>query len=211
MKKHHRNSPFGSLFLYMGTILILASIFYAAIFFQHVPASPEPTPIPTLPSTSTPRVYSTGNPYLVCPPHSPCFLMPTLRSTPTIAYRPVTWKELVSFISDDHTNWNKYDPNYYVCLDFSTTLVENARKQNVKAWIVGVDFYNQTDGHAFVAFETTDLGVVYIEPQKDYRYVNPVVGKPLCDAVYGTTCMGIISSIEYVQCDHLHRCTKYSP
>ena len=211
MKKHHRNSPFGSLFLYMGAILILASIFYAVLFFQHVPAAPEPTPTPTHIPTTTNNLYATGNPYLACPPHSPCFLMPTVHSTPTIAYRAVAWKELVRFIEDDHTNWNKYDPDYYVCLDFSTTLVENARKQNIKAWVVLVDYYNEEFGHAFVAFETTDLGIVFIEPQGDNRYLGVEKGKPLCDSWGLYKCMGTIKSIEYDQCDHSRRCTKYTP
>ena len=134
-----------------------------------------------------------------------------LHPTQLISYRPVTWMELVSFLSDDHTNWNAYDSNYYVCLDFSIDLVESAGKQNIKGWIVGVDFYNQENGHAFVAFETTDLGVVYIEPQSDFRYIIPIVGKPLCDASTGTYCIGTISKIEYLQCDHSLNCTLFYP
>lgn len=135
----------------------------------------------------------------------------TFPPTQKTIFHPVTWMELASFLSDDHTNWSGYDPNYYACMDFSIDLVENAGKRNIKAWIVGVDFYNEEDGHAFVAFETTDLGVVFIEPQKDFRYMNPMVGKPLCDASTGTVCQGAISSIEYVQCDHSHMCTQYFP
>jgi hypothetical protein len=138
-------------------------------------------------------------------------VFPTVSPTPTTAYRPVTWMELVSFIEDDHTNWNKYIPDQYVCLDFAVDLVENARKQNIKAWIVSVDFTDGSPGHSFTAFETTDKGVVFIEPQADTHYVNPKVGQPLCDAWYGTLCMGTISSIEYYQCEHTHYCTPYSP
>ncbi len=119
--------------------------------------------------------------------------------------------ELVNFIEDDHTNWNNYDPNYYVCLDFSKALVENARKQNIKAWVVLVMFYNQETGHAFVAFETTDLGIVYIEPQGDNRYMVVEEGKPLCDSWGVYECMGTIKSIEYAQCDQSHYCTEYTP
>jgi hypothetical protein len=128
-----------------------------------------------------------------------------------ISYRPVTWMELVSFIETDHTNWNEYDPDYYVCLDFAIDLVENARKQNIKAWVVGVEFYNDDIGHAFTGFETTDRGIVFIEPQTDIPYTNPAIGKLLCDAWEGTNCVGEIKSIEYYQCDHSHFCSPYTP
>jgi len=138
-------------------------------------------------------------------------LVEVYSQTPTIVYQPVTWLELADFLSGDHTNWNSYVSDYYVCLDFSTTLVENARKQNIKAWVVLVEFDNQEFGHAFVAFETTDLGVVYIEPQGDFRYKDPQVGQPLCDNVIGTYCLGTIKSIDYAQCDHSHNCVPYTP
>ena len=156
----------------------------------------EPTP--------TYQVAATWDPHSVYAPTS------VVRPTQAIAYRPVTWMELVSFLEVDPTNrGNRYDPILYDCLDFAVDLVENAGKQNIKAWIVAVMFYNQELGHAFTAFETTDLGVVYIEPQKDFRYMNPMIGKPLCDASTGTMCQGIISSIEY--CDHSLNCTPYFP
>jgi hypothetical protein len=176
--------------------------FASASFFP-----PTPTQFHALSNYISPTVDPTAD----CIIHSSCARNSIVRSTQTIDYRPITWKELASFLSDDHTNWNNYVPDYYVCLDFSIALVENAGKQNIKAWIVGVEFYNQEEGHAFVAFETTDLGVVFIEPQSDYRFTNPKVGKPLCDLSTGIMCMGTISSIEYLQCDHSHYCNPYTP
>ncbi len=134
-------------------------------------------------------------------------------ATPTIATRPITWDELVSFISDDHTNWNKYVPGKYECLDFAIDLVENAGKQNIKAWIVSVMFYDQELGHAFVAFETTDRGIVYIEPQGDNTYIDLRVGQYLCDAWGMYECMGKVKSIETIQCDSDHSgyCSPYTP
>ena len=137
----------------------------------------------------------------------------TTRPTPTIAYLPVTWMELVSFLSDDHTNWNEYIPDHYVCLDFAIDLVENAGKQNIKAWVVIVDFYNQESNHAFAAFETTDRGTVFIEPQADVPYVNPKVGQLLVDAWQGRVFIGKIAAIKYLQCDsdHSHYCDPFIP
>jgi uncharacterized protein with PQ loop repeat len=123
----------------------------------------------------------------------------------------LSWVQLVRFIEDDHTNFRAYDANHYICLDFAIDLVANAAKKAIKAWVVGVDFSNGEVGHAFTAFETTDRGVVFIEPQTDVPYIKPVVGHPLCDGWTGTDCMGTISKIDYVQCDHTHRCMPYAP
>jgi hypothetical protein len=135
---------------------------------------------------------------------------PTITLTPRI-YQPMTWMQLVRFLSDDHTNWNTYDPNKYVCLDFAVDLVANATQKNIKAWVVGVTFSTNERDHAFVGFETTDYGVVYIEPQGDNPYWGMAVGKPLCDSWGEYKCMGTVSSIQYLQCDHLQNCTPYTP
>lgn len=139
---------------------------------------------------------------------SPTF---TPKIAPTqIVYRPITWMQLVSFIEVDHTNWNTYTSKYK-CLDFAIDLVANSAKKNIKAWIVVVYFLNQRIGHAFTAFETTDVGIVYIEPQTDIPYLHPRVGQPLCNGWTGKNCMGTISEIDYFQCKHTGYCTKYVP
>ncbi len=140
----------------------------------------------------------------------PLSLPSSILSTPATAYRQITWMELVKFIEDDHTNWNRYDPVHYNCLDYAVDLVANAEKQNIKAWIVVVEFYDQSVGHAFVGFETSDRGVVFIEPQGDNTYTNPKVGQYLCDDWGVYACMGKIKSIEYMQCDHSRYCTSYT-
>jgi len=114
--------------------------------------------------------------------------------------------ELVDFLNKDHTNWNGYNPDYYACLDYSMTLVENAAKQNIEARIVGVIFVNETAGHAFVAFETTDLGIVYIEPQTDYRYPVLQQGVPLCDTSGKYECLGVVGLYDYIECDDASNC-----
>ncbi len=123
----------------------------------------------------------------------------------------ITWTDLVSFLQKDHTNWSPYVPGKYTCLDFSTDLVANAAQAGIKAWIVAVDFTDGGPGHAFVAFETTDRGIVYVEPQADDTYPIVAVGKNLCDSWGVYQCMGTVSSIQYIQCDKEHFCTKYTP
>lgn len=130
-------------------------------------------------------------------------------STSTPSYSSITWKELAHFLDTDHTNWKTYNPDNYVCLDFAIDLVENAKKQNINARIIGVDFTNGETGHAFVAFETSDKGTVYVEPQEDVTYLNVAVGNNLCDSQGKFECMGKIKSIEYLDnCNHQHVCSS---
>ncbi len=133
--------------------------------------------------------------------------LPKLTPSPTPSYRFITWAELASFLSDDHTNWNEYTDEY-VCVNFALDLVANARKQNINAWIVGVTFLYGVPGHAFVAFETTDKGIVYIEAQEDIRYMVLEVGKPLCPAWGNYECMGTVATIKQpLECDAVtHMC-----
>lgn len=131
--------------------------------------------------------------------------------TATPIYKSITWDELVQFLIDDHTNWREYDLETYNCMDYAIDLVTNAREQNLKAWMVGVYFYDQENGHAFVAFETSDRGVVFVEPQGDNTYSNVAVGKTLCDDWGQYECYGVVQEIEYVECDHDHNCSEYIP
>ena len=157
----------------------------------------------------TSSVLSTSSPFYRYKPAST--VTPRLTASPTSFFRPITWKELVNFLVKDHTNWNRYILNKYDCLDFSVDLVANAGKQNIKAWIIAVEFKSDATGHAFVAFVTSDHGVVYVEPQADDTYPIVQVGKPLCDSWGVYKCMGTVSSIQNVQCDHAHDCTPYTP
>jgi hypothetical protein len=120
---------------------------------------------------------------------------PTRKPTRTPAnYHPISWLDLNYFLASDRTNMYDYTSSYR-CLNFSFDLVVLARKQNINAWIVAVDFYNEDTGHAFVAFETTDKGIVYIEPQSDYRLTAPKIGEWLCDYWLERGCYGVVSKI----------------
>jgi hypothetical protein len=133
-------------------------------------------------------------------------VFPTKTSTPE--YRAITWKELNLFLSNDHTNWNKYIPEKYMCVNFAMDLVANAQKQNINAWIVGVSFDCSIAGHTFVAFNTVDKGVVWIEPQYDYNYNAVEIGKPLCFEYDTSVCenFGLVTRIDQpLKCDPITR------
>jgi hypothetical protein len=182
-----------------GILLFLVLVISLPLASNTTPSSTEDSPISV--PTTTHQAVSTKLQYSYS----------TIQPTRTPSYRPVTWMELVSFLSDDHTNWNEYIPGKYVCLDFAIDLVENAEKRFIKAWIVGVDFSDNPDGHAFVAFETSDRGTIYVEPQGDNTYSVLEVGKPLCDDWGMYKCMGKVASFEYMQCQHSQLCLPYKP
>ena len=77
-----------------------------------------------------------------------------------------TYSEVISFISTDATNSNNYGSGY-TCVFFSMDVNNNAEQQGIRCAYVELDFVDS--GHAIVAFETTDEGLVYFEPQHDVR------------------------------------------
>jgi hypothetical protein len=126
------------------------------------------------------------------------YLPPT--ATPT--YQPISWRELNVFLASDHTNWNTYDAENYTCVHFAVDLVAMAKAKNIAAWIVTVMYEGSEVGHAFVAFQTTDLGEVWIEPQSDYSYLAPKIGQLLCYVIDTSVCDARVQEIhEHVECD----------
>lgn len=167
------------------------------------------SPTVAIQSTEVARFTVTGFIVPLFTPQSTNTPWPSQTFTPMP--RPITWDELVQFISNDHTNWNEYDLVNYNCVHYAIDLVAAAHRQDLKAWIVIVEFYDKEPGHAFAAFETTDHGTVYIEPQGDNPYWVMEVGKPLCDAWGVYECMGTVKSIEYYQCMDADHCQLYTP
>lgn len=85
-----------------------------------------------------------------------------------------SYAELMSFLTADQTDKRNYDVNTYNCVNFSSDVKANAAKQKIRCAIVYVDF--PSGAHDFNAFNTTDRGLIYIEPQDDDQ-VMPQVGK----------------------------------
>jgi hypothetical protein len=75
--------------------------------------------------------------------------------------------ELVEFLKRDQTDKKTYSPEAYDCKGFSLELRDNARDEGLRAAFVSLNYKDQNLGHAIVAFNTIDSGLVYIETQKD--------------------------------------------
>lgn len=87
-----------------------------------------------------------------------------------IDMRP-TYAEVMAFLEEDETDAGIWTDGYD-CTQFAYALVRNAIDAGVFACTVIMDIDVDHDdvvdtGHAIVAFNTLDAGVVYIEPQND--------------------------------------------
>ena len=75
----------------------------------------------------------------------------------------VSFAELKSFILEDDTNEHKYIEGIRNCVDFAETLHNNAEEAGIRAAFVGINFVDKRIGHAINAFQTTDIGLVYVD------------------------------------------------
>jgi len=86
-----------------------------------------------------------------------------------------TYKEMREFLEQDKTDSNPFVRGEYVCFDFAAELNNNAEANGIRAAYVRIRAKEW--GHAVVAFETVDRGLVFIEPQSD-NDVSLVMGEP---------------------------------
>jgi hypothetical protein len=87
--------------------------------------------------------------------------------------RDPTYDEMIAFLRADKTNENKYDSNTYNCYDYTSDICKNAVEQGYRVGFVYL--YFKESAHALVCFNTTDRGLVYVEPQYD-NIVKVAVG-----------------------------------
>ena len=100
--------------------------------------------------------------------------------------RDPTYDEAIVFINSDTTDQNEWTPTY-VCYDFTADFNYNALQAGYRCGFVYIEF---DDGaHAITCFNTTDRGLIYIEPQTD-EIVSIAIGQ-LYD-VYIIERLGII-------------------
>jgi hypothetical protein len=89
--------------------------------------------------------------------------------------RNPTYQEMKAFLAQDTTDTKAYVKEGYVCSDFAAAVNNNAEANGIRCAIVDI-FYPEGYGHTIVAFETTDKGLIFIEPQFD-KEVTLIVGR----------------------------------
>ena len=96
-------------------------------------------------------------------------------------YRDPTYEMVTTFLADDNTSARSYDIDSYKCTDFSADVKANASEEGIRCAYVNID-YPDGNGHAIVAFNTTDEGLVFFEPQTDEE-VNLRVNRRFYESV----------------------------
>jgi len=80
-----------------------------------------------------------------------------------------TYSQIVDFVERDTTDEHEYG-NGYVCHNFSVDVIKNADKEDIHGGYVRLDI--PPLGHAIVAFNTSDKGLIFLEPQMDYLFTE---------------------------------------
>jgi len=89
--------------------------------------------------------------------------------------RDPTYQEALQFIESDQTDKNPFIYEEYTCADFATDFKNNAFKAGYRCGYVLVFFSDLS--HALNCFNTTDHGLIFVEPQED-AIVTLKIGQP---------------------------------
>lgn len=93
--------------------------------------------------------------------------------------RDPTYFEVVTFVASDRTDENEYVIGEYICWNFASDFEANAFQQGFRVGFVYIEF---VDGaHAIVCFNTTDNGLIFIEPQDDHIVTSLTIGENYWD------------------------------
>lgn len=76
-----------------------------------------------------------------------------------------TYQEMKEFLANDESDLKPYNSKEHICTDYTADVNNNAKKLGINCFSVYI-IYPQT-GHSIVAFDTTDKGMLFIEPQYD--------------------------------------------
>ena len=90
--------------------------------------------------------------------------------------RDPAYEEVITFLGQDKTDENRYVEGaygIYVCSHFVRDVGNNAEEAGLRSAFVELRYLD--GGHAIIAFDTIDEGLVYFDAQTDER-VRPVIG-----------------------------------
>jgi hypothetical protein len=86
-----------------------------------------------------------------------------------------TYSEAQQFVASDKTGSHQYIEGSYTCVNFATDFRNNALRAGYECGYVFV-YFPSNQSHVLDCFNTTDRGLVFVEPQWD-KFVNITVGR----------------------------------
>jgi len=106
-------------------------------------------------------------------------------SSQDASIRNPTYNQMEQFIIQDTTDSNPYILYSYVCEDFARDTIQNAKNQGIRGAMIYLNNPSGYAGHAIVAFQTTDKGLYFVEPQLDVifseGYMNEMISRGIYD------------------------------
>lgn len=94
-----------------------------------------------------------------------------------------TYQEMKNFLEQNQTNKRAYRWEIYMCHQYSQDTVNHAKSYGIRAGYALLYFPDSRSrmwGHAIICFNTTDKGLIFVEPQLD-KEVKVEVGKSYWD------------------------------
>jgi hypothetical protein len=88
--------------------------------------------------------------------------------------RDPTYSEVVEFIEKDKTDEIPYNQDDFACHHYAKTVKNNAFEIGLRCYYVYI--YLEGGHHTIVGFDTTDQGMIFIEPQTD-EFLELVIGE----------------------------------
>jgi len=98
-----------------------------------------------------------------------------LKENNICSLRNPTYQEMLDFLAQDTANLKPYLADQHMCVDFAAEVKNSAQAQGIRAAIVYI-LNSGGIGHTIVAFDTTDRGLQFVEPQYD-KVVKLVIGQ----------------------------------
>lgn len=106
----------------------------------------------------------------------------------------IGWVELKQFLAADNADSLTYIEGSFDCSGFAITLRDNATSCGIRCAYVEIEFFTG-NGHALNAFETTDMGLIYIDNIDADQVAYVETGKP-----YGVISLDGVKS-RYISCN----------
>ena len=105
----------------------------------------------------------------------------------------ISWPELKQFLEQDDTDSLTYVGGRFDCSGFAITLRDNAARCGIRCAYVEINF-SVDSGHALNAFETTDMGLVYVDSTE-----ADMIGYVKLNEPYGTISLAGVKP-EFIAC-----------